>query len=1008
MAAETAGVAAAGVAATGIGLFGYNRANYLYDAEFRFERFNTAREYACAQTEQYRNDLRSLSALTAAKCSTYAGLAALDMALCVALYCAGRLGLHGPSPPGWIMSLWLTANAASFSFMALAIWLALQGNQKASAASVQLLTRKIRLPLPTLKQVDKARKFASEYEQQAFSDMFRVPYLSNNGAPKTDETSAKVAGSANRARSASPGRRSRSSRASTWIREEFETDRAGTVTGANIDGGALPADAAPEHFRLYASVQKEWFQYDVYARTSIFLGFSCFVQSLAFYGLGHIIVELRAFYVSHACVFTIEVLHCLLIRFDIVQNRIPGKPDRLPHWCVWLGPASVFFAAVGMSLDFRTQFSLIAIGFTWVCIFAAFICQFFYALRILELILPDDVKFPLKMEESIGDAWWPSTWRCPSAFAHVLYVVTPPSRLQPGQYDIAREVKEGAAGDTFEAAGVAPAEPSPTAGAAGEGAGEMGLQVQYLDRSFDYFMSDQVFEQISETNKQRVKDLFAQYSAARRQGNSPEAARVFGDCLMGLDAIKQNEGIQEAGAGSGYSSDSGYSSAGSGSSGSSGDEAMKGYSWDGRRLYEPSEGSGISYTKKEKLEPWWMVASIATVYSSTWLFLILAMVIDVFIGDQGLVTAPHWSRPPMSRLSLEPHELGTPIGFPWYSGAKPWIPEQMAWHEEKRHATSSYISPPHTGEEGNSGGHSGVHKNREGHRRLSENEFDTDMLASTLQGIMEMLPGSDTSTGKALPVTWPGFFQPHVLACGPSGVAALTSRGVGAIVSSRAVQQQSDEIAQSFRLGGLTHLPPLLAASWHPEGLHVVSRAGHIAKCPGAVPKDGGIWACAADGPKLPMAPGARLLAAAVAKIGAELHAAMIDEASPDLVALYKLAEEATSWLPVGDVSVPAADVKVPMSAKVSLSFTPDGQIVITTGAGALLRRRLQDGAVMAYSTHPFAGKASTTSQWQGACNLPGDSDMAHLRLRRKESSQAWHPELVTDAFAQGLPPLFQ
>jgi len=42
--------------------------------------------------------------------------------------------------------------------------------------------------------------------------------------------------------------------------------------------------------------------------------------------------------------------------------------------------------------------------------------------------------------------------------------------------------------------------------------------------------------------------------------------------------------------------------------------------------------------------------------------------LDVFIGDQGLVTAPHWSRPPMSRLSLEPHELGTPIGLPWYAG----------------------------------------------------------------------------------------------------------------------------------------------------------------------------------------------------------------------------------------------------------------------------------------------------------------------------------------------------
>ena len=62
--------------------------------------------------------------------------------------------------------------------------------------------------------------------------------------------------------------------------QEFETDQAGTVTGTMqpaagsgpvtvhmsggslgwAQGGLLPADSAPEHFRLYAAVQKEWFQ----------------------------------------------------------------------------------------------------------------------------------------------------------------------------------------------------------------------------------------------------------------------------------------------------------------------------------------------------------------------------------------------------------------------------------------------------------------------------------------------------------------------------------------------------------------------------------------------------------------------------------------------------------------------------------------------------------------------------------------------------------------------------
>ena len=74
------------------------------------------------------------------------------------------------------------------------------------------------------------------------------------------------------------------------------------------------------------------------------------------------------------------------------------------------------------------------------------------------------------------------------------------------------------------------------------------------------------------------------------------------------------------------------------------------------------------FSKKGNVEPWQLINVVQLAVCGTWFFLILCMVLDVFIGDQGLVTAPHWSRPPMSRLSLEPHELGTPLGFPWYAG----------------------------------------------------------------------------------------------------------------------------------------------------------------------------------------------------------------------------------------------------------------------------------------------------------------------------------------------------
>ncbi|CAJ1402533.1 unnamed protein product [Effrenium voratum] len=350
-----------------------------------------------------------------------------------------------------------------------------------------------------------------------------------------------------------------------WM-QEFETDRAGTLTSGTVQPGALlPADAAPEHFRLYAAVQKEWFQYDIYARVCMLLGFSSFVQSLAFYGNGHIVVELRAFYVAHATAFTLEVLHVLLLRFDIIQGRVKST-DRTPAWFLWLGPVSVLFATVGMSLDFHVHFSIVVVIFTWICIFGAYVCQICYQLRILEVILPDDLRNPLKIEETIGDAWWPASWRCPSAFAHVLYFVAPPNRSQPGQFDIVREVKEGAQGNAFEQAGVPlmearPVDTSEATANPGMSPEEIIAQVQYLDRLFDYFMSDQVFDALTDTNKQRVKDLFSEFSAARRKGTGPEAMRAFADCLMALEGITAAEGMKHEGE---ASTDAGYTSASAG------------------------------------------------------------------------------------------------------------------------------------------------------------------------------------------------------------------------------------------------------------------------------------------------------------------------------------------------------------------------------------------------------------------------------------------------------------
>jgi len=870
MAAECA--AAAG-AATGFGLFGYSRENYLYDADFRWERFTSGREYANQQAEQYRNDIRNMAGFYAKKNALWCTSASLTMALCVALYCAGRLGLHGASPPAWLIGLWYTNTATSFGYMAICIWLSMHAGFRASAAGAHLLTRKTRVPVPSLAQLDRARKFANEFEHQAWSDIFRVPYLSDNGAPKTDDASYGTTQETGRASSAPPGSRGRT-RPSSWVREEFREDYSSTVVGS-IAGpkpspGEEEGDQLPEHFAQFAAAQEEFYEHDVYARVALFYGFISFINGLHYYGLGQINIELRAFWVAYATVFVLAVMHALILRFDIIPRKDRKRKEYLPH-CEWLGPLAALPAAIATSLDFQVKYSTTSIGVCWTLIIVTYLMQLVYAARMLELIVPDDIGFN-EADDKIGATWYPSSWKVPSSFHHVLYQVTPPTFLRAGQHDIVREIKEGGSG-------VAPEVLS----AGGLGPERMAMQ---LDQK-----------------------------------------------------------------------------------------------------------AAPAWCETKHVQPWKLMTTIQAVYTLTWPFLILGCCVDIIIGEQGLVTAPHWSRPPMTRLSMQPHELGTPMGFPWPAGSEPFLPEQMAWHEEKRHADHKLLGRrlqqdvPH------------------GHYNVAS--FG-DAVSDLLQALRREQAGA-TAAPEA--ISWPNFFQPKLLACGPAGhdgrssIAALTPRGFGAVAHVGA----GAAAAESLKLTGLMHLPPLMSASWGPQekdGLLVVSQAGHLASCPGPRPAAGGSWRCGplADSlpAMLPVSSRTKLLATAAAWLkghggaGGEprLHAAFIEEHAPELVALF--VREAEVWLPLGEVHVPRGR-SGRLGVRASISFAGGSDIIIATEEGAVLRRRLRDGAVVASTTHHVPAK------WQAACGVRHGSanHVAHLQLNT-------HRPEVSILEATSAPAVFQ
>jgi len=976
MAAETV-AAAATVAAAG-GLFQYNRENYLYDAEFRYERFVTGREFAIQQMEQYRNDIRTLTALTIKKNNMYAMIATLTMALCITLYGSGRFGLHGSPPPGWILALYLTNVSASFCFMAITIFLALHASFRSHAASVQLLTRKARVPVPSMKQLDRSRRLASEFEQQSWGDIFRVPYLTNNGVPKTDAVVE-----ARRPQSVPPAQARRArNKASSWVRDEFDTDRAGVVSGPAAALASMPDNTPPEHFRLYASVQKDWFQYEIYARISLFYGFRCLLHALALYAIIHIIVELRAFWAAWTTAFILEVLHFFILKFEIVSGHNRQRQERMP-WCEYFGHMTTVSAAVAMALDFRVSYNIIAVGVSWAFVFLAYICEIIYQLRMLEIVLPDDARAPMQPEYRIGSAWWPERWRVPSLFTHVLFFVAPPEHLQPGQHDIVREIKEGVGmevWDGFASGTSAPCsnhqKPLPN----GNSREELIAKVQYVDRLFEWAFSNQVFEAMTPAGKARVRELYHAFAATRSAG--PDAAslpQVLQDSLAGLEAVVASEGLPDMHT-AGYGSGSDYDSPASDYSTADGKPAITQPRKNGKNNYPSPSAQGP--------EPWRLVSLVQLVFASVWIFLICTVVVDVTIGDQTLLNGPHWNRPPMTRQVQAPSSLGTPLGSPYLADSHPLIPEQVAWNEEHRDPGTTIIGAT------------------PGRRLSSSTEAAPapERLRAALEGLLKALPGhSPTSREIGLKaskaaVSWPSFFEPKLLACSPQGgVAAITARGFGAA----AKLQGGSEEATTFKLGGLGHLPSLLAASWVEDGLLLVTNQGHLAGCPGQPPAPGGSWSCSPlkTVSRLPLAEGMRLAAAAtgwlpdsIESATMRLHVALVEESAPEMASIFALegAGEASFWVPLGEMVLPRGK-------SVSLSFA-NGQLLISTDAGHVIRRSVKDGAMTSSSVHSFATPSEgDEDSWTAACGLQGQNGgVAHLQLHREAGRLAWRPEILT------------
>mmetsp|Transcript_39096 Transcript_39096/g.112361 ORF Transcript_39096/g.112361 Transcript_39096/m.112361 type:complete len:845 (+) Transcript_39096:93-2627(+) len=423
-----AAAAAATAGGVGMGLFSYNRGNYMFDQKNHYSRFTAGLNMAIAQTGLYKQDIEQLTELTVSRQDCYHGIAAMGLTILTAIYCPGRLGLHTSPPPGWLMGLEFVNIAGCYMFLGLALWLAMHASMRADTASTHMLTRFVRLPIPSQGMLDTARKFLSSFEEQPMKEVLRVPFIMSHQAadPKNE-------GGFNEGMSIDDAAKRRSRHdydVPAWYRKEKDIDNRST---SETIGSMMPLDAkgeSPEHFQAYREIQMEWFPYDVYSRLSIFLAFMHLVHCWTYLQIGHQLQETRALFACAIVVLPMFVLQQVILTLDIVPSSFPIHR---------LGPCALWTAYIAAVIEYKRWYTPEAQVVGFVLVYVSYAIHIIYTLSLLRLCRPSD-EAPA-VAETPGASWWPGEWRLPSAFQHAIWLVAPPKKIEEGQVDIVGELR---------------------------------------------------------------------------------------------------------------------------------------------------------------------------------------------------------------------------------------------------------------------------------------------------------------------------------------------------------------------------------------------------------------------------------------------------------------------------------------------------------------------------------------------------------------------------------------
>lgn len=454
---------AGGAIAKQAGVFGwgYNKVNYKFDQGQRWARYTAGRQMEIKRFGMFREDIADLASVSASKLKVYAPVLCMSLGYVLTVFVEARSGLKFPAPPTFASGLYLQCLGVSFAFMTLSVWFCFHAAQKAQVACVQIRTRTCRLPVPTQRQLDSARKILSTYEEQNVYDIFRLPFVfPNAGAnpPAEDEdlestgkkeekggykkagllgVAQKVKGKVKDLKEETGGQVKELGHAArmpgltggapSWIEKEMEQREdlpKGSPSGCGMEAPSEPY----EHFELVRQAQKDYWCAEAYTRVTFLIGMMHLIQSFCYWLVLHCVAELGMVWCSVVVAGALQSAVWLMFRLDVL-------PDH--GGCFPIEGGGPFIEAISLAFAYTHNPNQTAVDISRTVAIVVYLMQMAWTFRLYMVSCPANSAAGVTHEaKEMGGRLFNQSASCetptwlPAAFQHVSYLVAPPKTAE--------------------------------------------------------------------------------------------------------------------------------------------------------------------------------------------------------------------------------------------------------------------------------------------------------------------------------------------------------------------------------------------------------------------------------------------------------------------------------------------------------------------------------------------------------------------------------------------------